>query len=106
MNKADTHKFAELAQDFYEEKQRESEMITPIKKAWAANEDEGMLIIVSCFGKHSRALAGQCGIPWKGEHPSRPSEDDGWCYCKCHGGPGYQCQTCIHCQVEAEKDRG
>lgn len=40
-------------------------MIEPIKKAWASNEDEGLLIVVSVFGKHSRTLAEQTGIPWK-----------------------------------------
>ncbi len=57
-------RLAELAQDFYQSKQRESGMATPIKKAWASNEDGGLLIIVSCFGVHSRRLAEQTGIPW------------------------------------------
>lgn len=59
-------RFAELAQDFYNEKQKESGMVEPIRKAWAANEEGGLLIIVSTFGVHSRELAKQTGIPWKG----------------------------------------
>lgn len=65
MKESDMRRFAELAQDFYQEKQKESGMIEPIKKAWASNEDGGLLIVVSCFGRHSRALAEQIGIPWK-----------------------------------------
>ena len=67
MPERDMCRFAELAQDFYAEKQKESGMIESIRKAWASNEEDGLLIIVSCFGKHSRELAKQTGIPWKGE---------------------------------------
>lgn len=66
MDEQDMRRFAELAQDFYAEKQEESGMVEPIKKAWASNEAGGLLIIVSCFGKHSRVLAEQTGIPWEG----------------------------------------
>lgn len=66
MSDRDMRRFAELAQDFYADQQDESGMVTPIRKAWAANEEGGMLIIVSCFGVHSRELARQTGIPWKG----------------------------------------
>lgn len=66
MSETDMRRFAELAQDFYAAQQAKSEMVEPIKKAWASNEDEGLLIIVSVFGKHSRALAEQTGVPWKG----------------------------------------
>lgn len=59
-------RLAELAQDLYWEKQEESGMVEPIRKAWAANEEGGLLIIVSCWGRHSRELAEQTGIPWKG----------------------------------------
>lgn len=62
--------FAELAQDFYAGQQLKSGMIEPIRKAWALNEDEGLLIIVSLFGKHSRTLANQTGIPWKEGEPA------------------------------------
>ena len=65
MSVKNMRRFAELAQDFYASKQEESGMIEPIKKAWASNEEGGLLIIVSCFGVHSRALAKQTGIPWK-----------------------------------------
>lgn len=65
LSESKMRRFAELAQDFYAEKQKESGMIEPIRKAWASNEDEGLLIIVSVFGKHSRKLAEQTGIPWK-----------------------------------------
>jgi hypothetical protein len=71
MRESDMHRFAELAQDFYAEKQKESGNIEPIKKAWASNEEGGLLIIVSCFGKHSRTLAEQCGIPWKDDQQGR-----------------------------------
>lgn len=66
MKPADMRRFAELAQDFYTEKQEESGMVDPIRKAWAANEEGGLLIIVSVFGVHSHELARQTGIPWKG----------------------------------------
>lgn len=65
MNEKNMRRFAELAQDFYQSKQEESGMVEPIKKAWASNEAGGLLIVVSCFGKHSRTLAEQTGIPWK-----------------------------------------
>lgn len=64
MNERNMRRFAELAQDFYAAKQKESGMVTPIRKAWASNEEGGMLIIVSCFGVHSRELAKQTGILW------------------------------------------
>lgn len=64
MTQREMEMFAELAQDFYLSKQNESGMVEPIKKAWASNEEGGLLIIVSVFGKHSRALAKQTGIPW------------------------------------------
>lgn len=66
MSERDMRRLAELAQDFYIEKQEESGMIDPIRKAWAANEEGGLLIIISCWGKHSRELARQTGIPWNG----------------------------------------
>ncbi len=75
MNEQDMRRFAELAQDFYAEKQQESGSLTPIKKAWASNEEGGLLIIVSCFGKHSRVLANQTGIPWKDEEPKGLEND-------------------------------
>lgn len=65
MNERDMRRFAELAQDFYREQQEKSGMVEPIRKAWASNEDEGLLIIVSVFDKHSRVLAKQTGISWK-----------------------------------------
>lgn len=66
MSEQDMQRLAELAQDLYWEKQEESGMVEPIRKAWAANEEGGLLIIVSCWGKHSRLLAEQTGIPWNG----------------------------------------
>lgn len=67
MKESDMRRLAELAQDLYWWKQNQSGMAEPIKKAWAANEKEGLLIIVSCFGNHSRELAKQIGIPWDEE---------------------------------------
>lgn len=64
MSEVDMKRFAELAQDFYAEKQAESGHERPIRKAWASNEKGGLLIIVSCDAAHSRALAEQTGIPW------------------------------------------
>lgn len=62
MTEADMRRLAELAQDFYREK--ESDAGHPIKKAFAMNEKGGLLIIVSCNPEHSRTLAEQTGIPW------------------------------------------
>lgn len=64
LSESKMRKFAELAQDFYAIKQEESGMVDPIRKAWASNEEDGLLIIVSCFGVHSRELAKQTNIPW------------------------------------------
>jgi len=69
MSNADMRRFAELAQDFYAMKQEDSGMIEPIRKAWASNEEEGLLIIVSVWKKHSRVLAEQTGIPWEEHQP-------------------------------------
>lgn len=68
MIEADMRKFAELAQDFFAEKLKESG-VAVIKKAWASNEDEGLLIVVSCFGKHSKEIAELLSIPWEPKQP-------------------------------------